>query len=56
MKEMLVAVLFIAALMGLVALVASDVVNHFWQKDCEQLGQTRSGGKVYECKLKEVKK
>ena len=31
-------------------------VNIAWQNDCEQLGQTRSGGKVYECKLKEVRK
>lgn len=37
----------------IVGVLAND---HIWRENCEQMGQTRSGGKVYECKLKEVRK
>lgn len=50
-------VIFLALIAAVLsAVVTYIVVSNAWQSDCEQIGQTRSGGKVYECKLKEVKK
>ena len=47
----------VGAVLGgiVVGIITSTAVNLSWQNDCEKLGQTRSSGKVYECRLKDSK-
>lgn len=44
------AIFVVALFLGIA--FGADAYDGSWQKDCQQLGLHRSGGKVYECKVK----
>ena len=47
----------ILLLMALVGFVVGDkLTSNNWQQKCEKHGMVMSGGKVYECKVKEKRK
>ena len=42
----------VVALVALFAGLASSLTNGAWQRDCENMGYSRVGDKVYTCSLK----
>ena len=47
--------LFVLLIFVVGFLVGFVLANGSWSSDCEKLGQSRYGSKVYECRLKESK-
>jgi hypothetical protein len=52
MDDFIFVVVIGAMTLGLGALAGSSMTDWSWRQDCEKLGSTRSGDKVYECHLK----
>ena len=54
MRDMDVVALLVVGAMALVmgVLMGAAVVDAEWKRDCEQLGMTRAGSDVYECRVK----